>query len=58
MNNSDLSKVIINAICKNTFLLIRYLILSQILLNKPKSNNIKCLILSSRDIINPSFYRT
>ena len=34
------------------FLLIRYLILSQILLNNPYSNNIKCLTLPSRDIIN------
>ena len=36
------------------FLLIRCLILSQILSYNPKLNNTKCLILASRDIINPS----
>ena len=34
------------------FLLIRYLILSQILLNNPYSNNIKYWILLSRDATN------
>ena len=46
----------INTICDTTFLFIRYLILSQILLSNPYSNNIKCLIFPSRDIINPSIW--
>ena len=55
MNHSDLSKIMINTIiCNMTFLLIRYLILSQILLNNLESNNDKCLILPSTTIINPS----
>ena len=43
-----------SVICNMTFLLIRYLILLQILLNNLESNNGKCLILPSTTITNPS----
>ena len=45
--NSDLSKIMTNTISNTTFLLKRYLILSQILSNNPWSNNTKYLNWSS-----------